>query len=128
MCIRDRGQEVVSGLIHLTDSSQNGAFRDHYFEDLDLDVSRALFVFSFNDEARLNPVLRDRLTVIRTGALRFDDKRAIARRYLLPRLLQNVGLAAGDVTLEDSGVRFLAGLEREEGVRRLRAVGSCARP
>ena len=61
-----RGQEIIGILTHLTDTSQNTNFHDKYFAGLDLDLSGALFIFSYNDEAKINPILRDRMHKIET--------------------------------------------------------------
>merc|ERR1719198_1584142 len=53
-----RGEEICGVLTHLTDHSQNSQFTDKYFDGIPLDCSKALFVFSFNDETKLNSVLR----------------------------------------------------------------------
>eukprot|EP00392_Amoebophrya_sp_AT5.2_P011956 g12046.t1 len=86
-----RGEEIVGVLTHLTDHSQNTCFTDRYFEGVPLDFSKALFIFSFNDERKLNPVLKDRLTVINTKGFSAKDQLQIAQQYLLPDLLKNVG-------------------------------------
>jgi len=53
------GDEIVSMLIHMTDRSQNTQFHDRYFAGVDFDLSQCLFVFSFNDETKVHPILKD---------------------------------------------------------------------
>merc|ERR1719262_1230068 len=77
-----RGEEITGVLTHLTDHSQNMTFNDRYFEGIPLDLSQALFVFSFNDESRLNHVLKDRLTLIHTEGFDQSAKFQISREFL----------------------------------------------
>merc|ERR1740129_1031485 len=113
-----RGEEIVGVLTHLTDHSQNRTFTDRYFEGIPLDLSKALFIFSFNDESRLNHVLKDRLTVIHTEGFDQTAKLKIAREYLLPELLGNVGMQKGDVDIGRDELNYLCnrcGISTEEG-------------
>lgn len=113
-----RGEEIIGVLTHLTDHSQNKTFADRYFEGVPLDLSRALFIFSFNDESKLNTVLKDRLTVINTDGFDQTAKLKIAREYLMPELLANVGLKKGDVDLGREELQYLCqrcGVSMDEG-------------
>lgn len=67
-------------LIHLTDRSQNSQFHDRYFAGVDFDLSQCLFVFSFNDESKVHPILRDRLQVITCSGYSSDEKKAIVEK------------------------------------------------
>merc|ERR1719201_2171096 len=92
-----RGEEIIGVLTHLTDHSQNKTFTDRYFEGIPMDLSKALFIFSFNDESKLNAVLKDRLTLIHTQGFDFKAKQKISKEYLLPELLENVGMQKDDI-------------------------------
>ena len=61
-----KGDEIIGILTHLTDTSQNSNFRDKYFSEVDLDLSKCLFIFSYNDESLVNPILKDRMYRIQT--------------------------------------------------------------
>ena len=88
-----RGQEVANILLHLTDRAQNDHFCvDKYFAGIELDFSRSIFVFSYNDERTINPVLLNRMNVIRFDCPTDEDKLQIAKRHLLPRALKAAGL------------------------------------
>ena len=122
----EKGQEIANLLIHLTDSSQNHAYTDRYFSSVELDLSRALLIFSFNDESALNPVLKDRLTVIRTQPLSRSDKVHILRDYLLPRTQRNLGFSPGEVALDhDAQLALLDLAPGEHGVRQLKQLLEC---
>jgi ATP-dependent Lon protease len=96
-----RGEEINGVLTHLTDHSQNNQFTDRYFDGIPIDLSRAMFIFSFNDESKIHPVLRDRLTIVKTKGFNREQKQQIATKYLLPDLLKNVGMQQEDVVLAD---------------------------
>lgn len=116
-----RGREVVNLLIHLTDASQNDRFCDKYFGGVDLDLSRCLVIFSYNDEAGVSPVLRDRMTRVHTEGYSLRDKLAIARGHLVPAVLAEFALAPGDVVIADGLLQHMVDLvEEERGVRNLR--------
>ena len=82
-----KGQEIIHLLTHLTDQSQNDRFQDNYFSGINLDLSKALFIFSFNDEHKIDRILKDRMYVINTKGFNTKDKIEIANNYLLPELL-----------------------------------------
>ena len=59
-----KGDEIIHSLIHLTDSTQNNQFQDKYFSGIDFDLSKSVFIFSYNDESKINPILLDRMVTI----------------------------------------------------------------
>ena len=61
-----RGEEIIGILTHLTDTSQNSQYHDKYFSEISFDLSKCLFIFSYNDESKVNPILRDRMYRIMT--------------------------------------------------------------
>jgi ATP-dependent Lon protease len=83
----ERGQEVMNLLIHLTDPAQNGHFQDAYMDGIPVDLSWAIFVFSFNDRHRVSPILLDRMEVIRFHTYTPEDKAIIIERHLIPQVM-----------------------------------------
>ena len=61
-----KGEEIAGILTHLTDTSQNSQFHDKYFAEINFDLSKCLFIFSYNDESKVNPILKDRMYRIQT--------------------------------------------------------------
>ena len=61
-----KGEEIIGILTHLTDTTQNDKFHDKYFSEIDFDMSKYLFIFSYNDETKINPILKDRMYNIGT--------------------------------------------------------------
>ena len=117
-----RGKEIQQTLVHLLDRSQNSHFRDRYFDGIDLDLSRAVFVVSFNDPAKIDRILLDRMRVVVTKGFSTDDKIKIARKFILPEVIRDIGLTTQEVSLSDDAIRRVIThyTQKEEGVRTLR--------
>ena len=88
----EHGKEIIGILTHLTDPTQNDCFQDKYFNGIDLDLSKALFIFSYNDPNSIDRILLDRIHRIKFDHLSLEDKLVIANDYLLPEIYKNVGL------------------------------------
>ena len=119
-----KGEEIIGILTHLTDTSQNSAFHDKYFADIEFDLSKCLFIFSYNDESKINPILKDRMYHIQTKGYNTKEKVIIAKNYLLPKIREQVNFSADDVVVPDETVEYIvtnAGFTKsEEGVRNLK--------
>ena len=114
------GDEIASMLIHLTDRSQNSQFHDRYFAGVDFDLSQCLFVFSFNDESKIHPVLKDRMQVITCSGYSGEEKASIVSQYIWPQILDRIQLK-DQLTISDEAIKFLIAefSKDEEGVRTL---------
>jgi ATP-dependent Lon protease len=117
-----RGEEIIGILTHLTDTTQNSQFHDKYFADLDFDLSKALFIFSYNYEDKINPILRDRMYRIETKGYDAKDKITISRRYLIPHIIQNVKFEKDMITIPDESINEIISnhTDDEKGVRNLK--------
>jgi ATP-dependent Lon protease len=116
-----RGDEIIGILTHLTDTSQNDKFHDKYFSDIELDLSKAIFIFSYNDESSVNPILRDRMYTIRTDGYTTAQKVVIAKDYLTRTIQQNVNFKEGDIMIPDEIlVYIIEKYTQEKGVRNLK--------
>lgn len=114
-----KGEEIVGILTHLTDSSQNSQFHDKYFSEIDFDLSKCLFIFSYNDESRISPILRDRMYRIQTKGYDKKQKTIIANNYLLPKIQEQVRFGSGDIRISDDVLHYIIEhyCEKEDGVR-----------
>jgi len=117
-----KGEEIAGILTHLTDSSQNSQFHDKYFAEIDFDLSKCLFIFSYNDESRINPILKDRMYRIQTKGYSKKEKDEIASNYLLPTIRATVDFAEGDVEIETAALHHIIDTytDDEQGVRNLK--------
>jgi len=114
-----QGNEIIGILTHLIDSTQNNEFHDKYFSEVDINVSKCLFVFSFNDERLVNSILKDRMYVIETNGYNSADKIEICKNFILPSVSKEINLF--NVHLSDSIIQYI--IERtksEKGVRNLK--------
>jgi ATP-dependent Lon protease len=119
-----KGEEIIGILTHLTDTTQNSQFHDKYFAELDFDLSKCLFIFSYNDESKVNSILKDRMYRIQTKGYDTNEKVIIARNHLIPSIRKQVNFSEEDIIISDDIIRHIAGNERmtnkESGVRNLK--------
>ena len=117
-----KGEEIIGILTHLTDTTQNSQFHDKYFSNIDFDLSQALFIFSYNHEEKVNPILKDRMYRIETKGYTNPDKLIIANEYLLPKIRENVNFKKEDVIIPDETLNYINTnlTDGEKGVRNLK--------
>jgi ATP-dependent Lon protease len=116
----DHGKEITGVLTHLLDSTQNSTFQDKYFSGIDLDLSKALFILSYNDSTSIDPILLDRIHRIKFDSLSVEDKIVISNNHLLPELYTQVGLK-DMIHFSDEVLKFI--IEEytlEPGIRKLK--------
>ena len=120
----NKGQEIINILTHLTDTTQNMEFHDKYFSELSFDLSKCLFIFSYNDETLINPILRDRMYKIKTSGYDLKEKKIIAKNYLLQGIQKQVNLTDDDIIIPDDTLDYIinspALSNKEAGVRNLK--------
>ncbi len=118
-----KGDEIANLLVHLTDPVQNSHFRDKYFHGVDIDLSRATIIFSYNDPSNVNPILMDRITNVETKYLMISQKLHIAKNYLLPEMMKEMGLNNNDIVINEETIREIINkYTYEGGVRKLKSV------
>ena len=119
-----KGEEIVGILTHLTDTSQNSQFHDKYFSDVDFDLSKCLFIFSYNDDSKVNPILRDRMYRIMTKGYDAQQKTVIARDYMLPKIREQVNFKPDEIIIPDDTVKYIVSTkhltQEESGVRNMK--------
>ena len=117
-----KGDEIIGILTHLTDTTQNSKFHDKYFSEIDFDLSRVLFIFSYNDESKVNPILLDRMYRVQTKGYESKEKIMIANKYLLPKIREQVMFNEKDIIISDVTMKHIIEhhTEKEYGVRNLK--------
>jgi ATP-dependent Lon protease len=120
--------DPAAALLEVLDPAQNNTFRDHYLE-VPLDLSHVLFVATANQLGTLHPALLDRMEILTLTGYTEEEKKQIARSYLIPRQLTEHGLAADAITFTDAALgAIVSKYTREAGVRGLeRQIGAVAR-
>lgn len=117
-----KGEEIAGILTHLTDTTQNSQFHDKYFAEIDFDLSKCLFIFSYNDETKINPILKDRMYRIQTKGYNQKQKTVISNNYLLPRIREQVKFNEKEIIIPDSALHYIIDnlCNKEDGVRNLK--------
>ena len=117
------GEEITGMLIHLTDTTQNDTFTDKYFSGIHFDMSKVMFIFSYNEPEKLNPILRDRLTEIKFTSFDKNEKLNISKKFLIKKACENIGLKTENYIFEDSVLfELIKYTENEPGVRSLKRI------
>lgn len=117
-----KGDEIAGILTHLTDTTQNSQFHDKYFTDIDFDLSKCLFIFSYNDESKINPILKDRMYRIKTKGYSGKERASIANHYLMPKIREQVKFVDGDILISDDVLNYIneTHCHKEDGVRNMK--------
>jgi ATP-dependent Lon protease len=117
-----KGEEIAGILTHLTDTSQNSQFHDKYFSEIDFDLSKCLFIFSYNDESKVNSILKDRMYRIQTKGYNQKQKTVIADNYLLPKIREQVKFTCEDIIIPNETLHYIIEhtCNKEDGVRNLK--------
>ena len=113
------GDEVIGLLTHLTDPSQNNTFHDKYFSGVEFDLSKCLFIFSFNNEFKINPILKDRIKIIRLKGFDSKEKIEIAKKYSISKISKNIGFAESLEIPDETLEKIIKEYCPESGVRKL---------
>jgi ATP-dependent Lon protease len=118
----EHGKEIIGILTHLIDTTQNDCFQDKYYNGINLDLSKALFIFSYNDPDNIDRILLDRIHRIRFNNLTLDDKMIIVKEYILKEINTKMGFS-DIVYLDDKIIEYIIETYTlEPGVRKLKEV------
>jgi ATP-dependent Lon protease len=125
---KDFRGDPASALLEVLDPEQNNSFYDNYLE-VEYDLSKILFITTANDIGGIPSPLRDRMEIIRLPGYLDFEKQAIARDFLLPKQVREIGLTAIPVEIPDDAVfEIIRYYTRESGVRELeRQISSILR-
>ena len=120
--------DPTSAMLEVLDPEQNSSFRDHYL-DLPFDLSNVFFICTANQLDTVPPAFRDRMEIIELSGYTHEEKREIAKRYLVPRQMERNGLGRSKIEFTDEALdEIIDGYTREAGVRQLeREIGSVCR-
>ena len=118
----EHGREIIGILTHLIDSTQNDGFQDKYFSGIDLDLSKVLFIFSYNDPEQIDKVLLDRIHRIKFDNISLTEKIVIVEKYILPEINKKLGFQ-DTVVLSNNTIEYIIEhYTMEPGVRKLKEV------
>ena len=118
----EQGREIIGILTHLIDPTQNDAFQDKYFSGINIDLSKALFIFSYNDAEQIDKILLDRIHRIKFDNLSLDDKIIIMKKYILPEMNKKMGFE-NIIEISDEIIEhIIETYTLEPGVRKLKEI------
>lgn len=118
----EQGKEIIGILTHLVDTTQNNCFQDKYFNGIDLDLSKVLFIFSYNDVSLVDRILLDRIHRIKFNYLTIDDKVVITNKFILKEIYENMGLV-DVINIENDVIEYIIEeYTNEPGVRKLKEL------
>ncbi len=119
----EHGKEIASILTHITDETQNHEYFDRYFASVPIDLSRVLFVFSYNDKDNIDPILRDRIQEIKIKGLSKYEKIVVCKNYILPEIYKNVGFGPDEIMFSNETLgHLIEDYTFEEGARRIKEI------
>jgi len=114
------GEEIINTLIHITDGTQNDKFTDKYIEEIELDLSKSIIFFTFNNIENINPILRDRMIIISIDKYSREQKLNLVKHSLLEVIYKSYNFNDTDVILTDEMIYHIIDMTvPEDGVRNL---------
>ena len=120
----DKGIELENLLINIIDTTQNFNFTDKYFQEISIDLSKILFIFSYNFSNNLNPILKDRIYQIDLQDYNHDDKLNIALQFLIPDILLQFSIDSNIIKFNKTTISYIINnhCSNETGVRKLKQI------
>lgn len=120
-CPKHGTNEIFNVLIHATDSNANANFNDKFFQDVTFPLNKCIFIFSFNDITKIDPILRDRMEIINISSYSMIDKMEIAKNFLTRELLDDIGIERNSVIINSPILEYIISKYTfEAGVRKLK--------
>ncbi len=120
--------DPADALLEVLDSEQNSTFRDHYLE-VEMDLSKVMFITTANTLDTIPRPLMDRMEVIEINGYTYEEKLNIARRHLIPKVLDEHNLKEDQLVFSENAIKLIIeGYTVESGVRNLeRTIASLTR-
>ena len=103
----EKGNELENLLISIVDITQNYNFTDKYFQEITIDLSKILFIFSYNNSEYINPILRDRIYEIEVNGYSYEEKIKLTKNYLIPNILKNFSFKKNDIIILDNSIKYI---------------------
>lgn len=120
-----KGKEINGILTHLLDEEQNNKFQDHYLSNIDIDLSKALFVIAFNDIEKVDRIVSNRMKVIYIDSPSIESKLSIATDKMIPDIINTLNIKKDKfINLDKDLLRYILEekVPNEDGVRQFRKV------
>jgi ATP-dependent Lon protease len=117
----EHGNEITGILTHLIDTTQNSEIQDKYFS-VPLNLSKALFIFSYNDPNLIDKILLDRIHRVKFEHLTIEEKITIARDYIIPDINKKMGMDNVVIASDELVRDLIIDYTMEPGVRKLKEL------
>lgn len=102
------GNEIIGTLIHLTDATTNNKYNhDKYFSGIEFDLSKILFIFTYNDHNKIDKILGDRLIQININNYSLNEKLEITTKHLLPYILSKFNFTKEDLIFDQNTIKYI---------------------
>jgi ATP-dependent Lon protease len=112
----EHGKEIIGALIHLTDNTTNHKYNyDKYFAGIEFDLSKIMFVFTYNDSTKINKILSDRLYKIHINNYTNDEKFTIIKTHLISNILNDYFFTENDIIFSDETIHYIIKKANESG-------------
>lgn len=109
---------IISTLLHVLDKTQNNTFRDYYMPEINIDLSGIFFIVALNDIKLIDPILRDRLSIINIEGYDIKEKIKIGTKYILPKVLSELDFNDEEIIINDKEMEYIIKQSgNEHGVR-----------
>jgi endopeptidase La len=120
-CKKHDSNEIFNILIHITDPNMNGEFQDRFFQEIKFPLNKVIFVFSYNDSSKIDPILIDRITELKVKPYNLKDKIIISKNFLLKEICSMLSFDYNSVLINDDDIEFIIDeYSFEAGVRELK--------
>jgi len=114
------GQSIYAVLIHVLDKIQNNRFQDSYIPEIPINLSNIMFIVAMNDDNQIDPIVKDRIHLIKIDSYTTEDKINIGLDYLLPIAISNLTMNKKDITISKEVMKYIITRRpMEDGVRQL---------
>ena len=121
LTLTEKSNEIIGTLIHLTDSTTNNKYNiDKYFSGVEFDLSKVLFIFTYNDPTKIDKILSDRLYKIKVDNYNFKEKLEIVNKHLINNILNKLQLSNSISFSEEAIEHLVRGSQNEEGLRTIK--------
>lgn len=112
----EHGKEIIGALIHLTDNTTNHKYNyDRYFAGIEFDLSKIMFVFTYNDSSKINKILSDRLYKIHINNYTNHEKFTIIKTHLISTILSEYSFTDNDIIFSDDTIHYIINKCNENG-------------
>ena len=116
----EKSKEIIATLIHLIDGTSNDKFNlDKYYSGIEFDLSNVLFIFTYNDPSKIDPILADRLYKIKINNYTIKEKLEITKKFIIKSVLNNLNMS--DIIFTNDSLVYLSSLSKEPGMRTIKS-------